>query len=71
MRDAAGDARGRTLLRGVVDLAGALDLGVLAEGVENVTQRDRLRDLGCRWYQGWLRAPALESADLIAFLDAS
>ena len=71
VRDAAGDARGRTLLRGVVDLAGALDLGVLAEGVENVTQRDRLRDLGCRWYQGWLRAPALESADLIAFLDAS
>lgn len=68
VRDAAGDARGRTLLRGVVDLAGALDLGVLAEGVESEAQRDRLRDLGCRWYQGWLRAPALESAALIAFL---
>ncbi|MBX9727807.1 MAG: EAL domain-containing protein, partial [Sphingopyxis sp.] len=68
VRDAAGDARGRTLLRGVVDLAGALGLGVLAEGVESEAQRDRLRDLGCRWYQGWLRAPALESADLIAFL---
>lgn len=71
VRDASGDARGRTLLRGVVDLAGALDLGVLAEGVESEAQRDRLRDLGCRWYQGWLRAPALDSADLIAFLDAA
>lgn len=71
VRDAASDARGRTLLRGVVDLAGALDLGVLAEGVENEAQRTRLRDLGCRWYQGWLRAPALDSADLVAFLAAA
>jgi EAL domain-containing protein (putative c-di-GMP-specific phosphodiesterase class I) len=71
VRDAASDARGRTLLRGVVDLAGALDLGVLAEGVENEAQRTRLRDLGCRWYQGWLRAPALDSADLVSFLAAA
>lgn len=66
-RDAAGAARDQAVLRGVIDIAHALDLSVLAEGVESVVQRDHLAALGCRWYQGYLRAPALESADFVAF----
>ncbi len=66
-RDAGGPARDQTILRGVVDIAHALDLAVLAEGVETVDQRDRLAALGCRWYQGYLKAPAIAAAALIAF----
>lgn len=66
-RDASGAARDQTVLRGVVDIAHALDLAVLAEGVETVDQRQRLAALGCRWYQGYLRSPAIDSDALIAF----
>ena len=65
--DASGGERERTVLRGVIDIARALDLDVLAEGVETEEQRESLMALGCRWYQGYLRSPALNDADFIAF----
>lgn len=66
-RDAAGAARDQAVLRGVIDIARALDLEVLAEGVESVEQRERLKAMGCRWYQGYLRAPALAAGEFVAF----
>ena len=36
-----------TILGAVVTMASALDLGVIAEGIERVEQRDRLLELGC------------------------
>ncbi len=66
-RDVGGDARDRAVLRGIIDLAAALDLGVLAEGVESERQRADLAALGCRWYQGYLRAPALTAAAFVDF----
>ena len=66
-RDAAGAVRDQAVLRGVIDIAHALDLSVLAEGVETAEQRDQLKSMGCRWYQGHLRAPALGSGDFVAF----
>ncbi len=66
-RDASGGERERTVLRGVIDIARALDLDVLAEGVESDEQRERLKTLGCRWYQGYLRSPALGNGELVAF----
>ncbi len=70
-RDAGGAARDRAVLRGVIDIAHALDLAVLAEGVESAAQRDRLKTMGCRWYQGYLRAPALDSAAFVEFARAA
>ncbi|MFM6852489.1 MAG: EAL domain-containing protein, partial [Sphingopyxis sp.] len=66
-RDAGGAPRDRAVLSGIIDLARGLSLDVLAEGVESEQQRDQLAAMGCRWYQGFLRAPALESADFLAF----
>lgn len=66
-RDAAGGTREQTVLRGVIDIALALDLDVLAEGVESTEQRDVLSGLGCRWYQGYLRSPALADAAFVSF----
>jgi EAL domain-containing protein (putative c-di-GMP-specific phosphodiesterase class I) len=40
-------------------------MSVIAEGVETLPQRARLRDLGCEWAQGHLISRPL-SADAVA-----
>lgn len=70
-RDASGPARGQAVLKGIVELAAGLDLGVLAEGVESRDQLDRLAALGCRWYQGFFKAPALPNQAFLALVESS
>ncbi|TNM68009.1 bifunctional diguanylate cyclase/phosphodiesterase [Streptomyces sp. NP160] len=50
------------LCAGVVALAHALDLAIVAEGVETEHQAAWLAALGCEEGQGWLWAPALTSS---------
>jgi EAL domain-containing protein (putative c-di-GMP-specific phosphodiesterase class I) len=50
------DAKTAALVRGIVGLADALGLGSVAEGVETPEQQRAVRELGCRSYQGFLRA---------------
>ena len=45
-------------------MAHALDLEVIAEGVERSEQRDVLRDLGCDALQGYLLARPLAARDI-------
>jgi EAL domain-containing protein (putative c-di-GMP-specific phosphodiesterase class I) len=40
----------------------------VAEGVEQPYQRDRLAELGCRAFQGWLYSPAVTADDLMTML---
>ena len=57
------------IVEAVVRLAHALDLTVVAEGVESAGQIDALRRLGCDWAQGFYYArpqPAEEMERLIA-----
>ncbi|MEQ1687645.1 MAG: EAL domain-containing protein [Sphingopyxis sp.] len=70
-RDAHGSMRDAAVLRGVIELADGLGMGVLAEGVESAAQRVQLTTMGCKWYQGYLKAPALGNADFIAFVIAA
>jgi len=51
------------LLRGIVHVAGTMDIEVVAEGVETVAQRDLLRAMGCAYAQGFLYSPAVPLAD--------
>jgi len=51
------------LCAGVVALAQALDMSVVAEGVETEHQAAWLRERGCEEAQGWLWAPALPASD--------
>ena len=45
--------RAAIILRSIVDMAHALDMEVVAEGIETAEQLDLVRDLGCDFAQGW------------------
>jgi EAL domain-containing protein (putative c-di-GMP-specific phosphodiesterase class I) len=46
------------LVRAIIELAAALELGVVAEGIEQTDQQRRLLELGCERGQGFLFSPA-------------
>jgi len=48
----------------IIDLARALEVDVVAEGVETAAQADLLQELGCVTGQGWLWGPAVPLTDL-------
>lgn len=59
----AEDRRDLEVLRGIVALAGALDLKVVAEGVESADQRDAVVREGCHSWQGYLGGRPMPPAD--------
>ncbi|KHL26726.1 hypothetical protein PK98_04005 [Croceibacterium mercuriale] len=61
------DARDLAVLRGIVAMAKALDLIVVAEGIETEAQRAAVANEGCAIWQGFLGAPPL-TADAFAEL---
>lgn len=52
--DIADSPQDRAIVRALLDLATALDLDTVAEGIETPAQLDVLRELGCRLGQGFL-----------------
>ncbi|TFD87775.1 EAL domain-containing protein [Cryobacterium serini] len=46
-------SRDRGMVEGILRLADALHLDVVAEGIETEGQRDLLREMGCRYGQGY------------------
>jgi diguanylate cyclase (GGDEF)-like protein/PAS domain S-box-containing protein len=65
------DADELTIVASVVDLARALGVISIAEGVETQAQLDLLRRLGCPAAQGFLWSEALRPDDLFALLTSS
>jgi len=63
----ASDKRDLAVLRAIVAMASALDLEVIAEGIESEEQRALIAAEGCTFYQGFLRAKPM-SAQLFAEL---
>lgn len=59
------DDRDRAVLRAIVALARALDLSVVAEGIETEEQRAIAADEGCSTYQGFLRSKPLAAYDFL------
>ena len=56
------------IARSIADLASALSLGTVAEGIETQEQADFMRGLGCQRGQGYLWSPAVSPDDLVALL---
>jgi EAL domain-containing protein (putative c-di-GMP-specific phosphodiesterase class I) len=65
------DAYDRALVEAVLTIAGALDLSVIAEGVENEEQAKSLLSLGCHRAQGYHFYRPLSADDFEAALIAS
>ncbi|HEX8346623.1 MAG TPA: EAL domain-containing protein [Actinoplanes sp.] len=64
---AARDAR-EAVARAVIQLAGALRLDTVAEGIENATQAQRLRDLGYSLGQGYHLARPMPAEEMTRML---
>jgi diguanylate cyclase (GGDEF)-like protein len=56
-----GDAADAGIVGAILQMARALQMEVIAEGVETEAQRAFLAGAGCGAYQGWLCAPALDA----------
>ena len=71
VRDAESDADSRAIVKGVISLAQALGLNMVAEGVETEAQRQFLRDAGCHTLQGYLIARPMPVRDLETWIVAA
>jgi diguanylate cyclase (GGDEF)-like protein/PAS domain S-box-containing protein len=54
--------RQHALVKGIVRLAGTLEVEVIAEGIETETERELLASMGCQYGQGYLLSVPLEAA---------
>lgn len=63
--DVPSDAKALAVLRAIVQLGKALDLAIYAEGIEDDVQRAAITAEGCDYWQGFLRAEPMKSADVL------
>ena len=68
--DIPGDATDLAIVKATIALAAAMDLRVVAEGVETAVQLQALRELGCQTYQGYLFSPPVPAASFQTLLCA-
>lgn len=64
------DPRDLAVLRGIVAMAKALDLTVIAEGIESEAQREIIAAEGCDYYQGFLKAAPMGGGDFASLTAA-
>ena len=58
----------RIIVSGVIDLASALGIATVAEGVETSTQLEELKGLGCEQAQGYLWSRPVAECELLAWI---
>jgi EAL domain-containing protein (putative c-di-GMP-specific phosphodiesterase class I) len=66
----ASDRRSSLIIAATIDLAHALDLAVVAEGIETEDQLAKLRSLGCDRGQGFVFSRPVTAADFADILKA-
>lgn len=64
-----GNDRDRIVVRAIVDLARALGLLVVAEGIENERQLARLSELGVATWQGFLKSGPVPADQLLGLME--
>lgn len=65
VQDIPGDPKAIAVLRAIMGLGKALDLDVYAEGIESEIQRAAVVSEGCDYWQGFLKAQPMSSADML------
>jgi predicted signal transduction protein with EAL and GGDEF domain len=69
VHDVAHSAAKRVIVESVVKLGGALDIRVVAEGIETEAEREIVQALGCSIGQGYLFSAPMEKPELLRLLD--
>ena len=64
----AGDVQGAAICEAIIQMSRALNMSVVAEGIEKESQSDKLRALGCGHGQGFLLAKPLDGPVMEDFL---
>ncbi|UNK78942.1 EAL domain-containing protein [Sphingopyxis granuli] len=64
-----GSDRDRIVVRAIVDLARALGLLVVAEGIESESQLARLKEIGVATWQGFLKSGPVPGDELLGLLE--
>lgn len=70
VRDVVTNRSDQAIVLAIVAMAGAMDLQLIAEGVEELSQSDWLRAAGVREAQGWLFAKAMPADHFLSWLRA-
>ena len=62
------DEENASIIRATIDLAHSLGLTVTAEGVETAAVLDRLRSMGCDYYQGYFVSKPMSMTEMAVWL---
>ena len=65
--DIVGTGKDRIVLRAIIAMGKALELKIIAEGIETELELEMLRAEGCDYFQGFLRSPPLSAPDFERF----
>ncbi|WP_417621603.1 putative bifunctional diguanylate cyclase/phosphodiesterase [Parasphingorhabdus sp.] len=65
--DISGSPKEQVVVRSIIDMAHSLHLSVIAEGVETEAQLETLAELGCEYFQGFLRSGPLSPDEFETF----
>ncbi|MGH8169018.1 MAG: EAL domain-containing protein, partial [Steroidobacteraceae bacterium] len=68
VRDVGDNVGNATLVRTIIEMGRNLEMDVIAEGVESVSQLEFLRHNGCHFAQGRLFGDPLKSEELLTLL---
>ena len=68
-RDVPEDAQATTLTLSIIAMAQALNMQVVAEGVENLAQLNLMREHGCDFVQGYYFTEPLSVDDITRYLE--
>jgi sensor c-di-GMP phosphodiesterase-like protein len=68
VRDAAINADDATIVRTIIEMGKALEVEIVAEGVENEEQFNFLRSRGCHYAQGRLFGDAMSADEFLGLL---
>ena len=60
----------KRIVHSIAQLALALEMDIVAEGIEEKAQMDALRDLGCQYAQGFLISKPLPAADAVKLIES-
>lgn len=65
--DIVGTGKDRIVLRAIIAMGKALELKIIAEGIETERELEMLRAEDCDYFQGFLRSPPLSAAEFERF----